>query len=805
MRLSKKLIILCLIVFVTAMTVRGQYLESNKDTKLPPPSMSYAIDRPDDMQWIHTAGDFEYYYRESIDVFAIYDTRNGYTWTTGLDMPFNPQIDAACDAIRLQDPRPSDEEILAVCIPKQTNLSAPFEAFAKSFLTAEYYDASNVVQRASSTSFQSLQTGTTSTLYQNDNDPSHFQLVVNFRITGNFPLQFNVTANIYLTEDGMRVVVKHEDITGPNADRIAAIVIAPYLGATGGRTISFNLEENDYPRIIEAVDNPLLPGYIVIPDGSGALMRFEDYPTTLSPYRGQVFGSDVNQQQFYENGETLFVPLKQPVMPIYGISHGHHQAAFIAYATEGAPFMEIVATPKSTGTGVKYYNAHARFIKTSVFWQVYNRSGSGYFTLPEQSYDYDIEMNFSFLSGDGSTDNYAADYVGMAKKYRDILLEQGVLTLQTETLSHMPIRLDFIMSDAMNSLVGNQTVVVTKIREVETILKELQQEGVDGINSGLYGYQTGGITLGDKDSPNWSRSIGSARAFEDTFKELKDLGIDVSLALDYARINDVQMTLTTRASKHLNGWYSRLLLMNNSGPVDVIFYARPSKVMEWMVKNYFSTRHLEALSYTYEGVTELLYSDYTKGEVDKNQVIDMYLSALSQIGQFTKINALSPNQYLWSIVDRFLQAPMYNSQFLVQTDTIPFLQLIINQTMEVYATYANFSFYTRSDMLRMIDYNTYPSFVLTNDPSFNLISTNSSNYYSTEYSLYKDLIIQMYNYMNDAFTPIMGSEWINRSVLAPGIILNTYDNGTSIIINYTEQLYTYLGQTVDPLDYLVLN
>jgi hypothetical protein len=148
---------------------------------------------------------------------------------------------------------------------------------------------------------------------------------------------------------------------------------------------------------------------------------------------------------------------------------------------------------------------------------------------------------------------------------------------------------------------------------------------------------------------------------------------------------------------------------------------------------------------------------------------------------------------------------MYNSQFLVQTDTIPFLQLIINQTMEVYATYANFSFYTRSDMLRMIDYNTYPSFVLTNDPSFNLISTNSSNYYSTEYSLYKDLIIQMYNYMNDAFTPIMGSEWINRSVLAPGIILNTYDNGTRIVINYTEQLYTYLGQTVDPLDYLVLN
>ncbi len=805
MRLSKKLIILSLVVFVTAMTVRGQYLESNKDTKLPPPSMSYAVDRPDDMELIHTAGDFEYYYRESIDVFAIYDTRNGYTWTTGLNMPFNPQIDDACEAIKDLDPRPTDEEILAVCIPKQVNLSAPFEAFAKAFLTAEYYDGSNAIQRASSTSFQSLQTGTTSTLYQNDNDASHFQLVVNFRITGNFPLQFNVTANIYLTEDGMRVVVKHEDITGPNADRIAAIVIAPYLGATGGRTISFNLEDNDYPRIVEAVDNPLLPGYIVVPDGSGALMRFEEYPTTLSAYRGQVFGSDVNQQQFHDNGETSFVPLKQPIMPIYGISHGHHQAAFIAYATEGSPFMEIVATPKSTGTGVKYYNAHARFVKTNIFWQVYNRLGDGYFTLPEKSYDYDIEMNFSFLAGDGSQDGYQADYVGMAKKYRDVLIEQGTLNIQDKTLSQMPIRLDFIMSDAMNSLVGNQNVVVTRINEVESILKELHQEGIQGINSGLYGYQSGGITLGDKHSPDWIRSIGSARAFESTFRELKELDIDVSLAMDYARINDEQMTLTSRASKHLNGWYSRLALMNNSGPVDIIFYARPTKVMEWMVKNYFSTRHLEALSYTYEGVSELLYSDYSRGEIDKYEVIDMYTSALSQIGQFTKINALTPNQYLWSMVDRFLQAPMYNSQFLVQTDTIPFLQMIIHGTMEIYATYANFSFYTIPDMLRMIDYNTYPSFVLTNDPSFNLISTNSSNYYSTEYSLYKDLIIDMYQFMNGAFSPVMGATWINRTVLAPGIILNTYDNGKHILINYTEEPYTHLGQTVDSLDYLVLN
>ncbi|TNF08439.1 MAG: hypothetical protein EP317_03110, partial [Bacillota bacterium] len=598
MRLTKKLFILIILAFVTTITVRAQYLESNKDTKMPPASMSYAVDKPDQMELLYEAGDYEFYYNESIDVFAIYDERNNYTWTTGLSMPFNSQIDDLCDEILDVDPRPSDEEILAVCVPKQTNLSAPFEAFAKSFLTVEYYDNSYGIVRASSTSFVTIQQATTSTLFRNDDDPSHFRLDVDYNIVGNFPVQFSVKVNIYFSAEGMRVEVKHEDITGLNANRIAAIIIAPYLGAVGGRVVNFNLENDRYLPLNQAVDNPLTPGYIMVPDGSGALMRFQEYPTTLAAYRGLVYGNDVNQQSLYENGESQFVPLKQPIMPVYGMAHGNRQAAYIAYATKGDSFMEIVATPKSTGTGVKYFNVHQRFVKNNVFWQIYNRSGSGYFTLPETLFDYDIELNFSFLAGDGTNDDYPADYVGMAKKYRDILVDQGKLTLNEETYEDMPMRLDFIMSDAMNSLVGYRDVVTTNIHQVEDILTVLKGEGVNSINSGLYGYQNGGITLGDKHQPNWSNAIGTAREFEKTFANLRAQDIDLSLALDYARINEEQMTLTGRASRHLNGWYSRLILMNDTGPVDVIFFATPQKVREWMVKNFFSTYHLNALSYT---------------------------------------------------------------------------------------------------------------------------------------------------------------------------------------------------------------
>ena len=51
--------------------------------------------------------------------------------------------------------------------------------------------------------------------------------------------------------------------------------------------------------------------------------------------------------------------------------------------------------------------------------------------------------------------------------------------------------------------------------------------------------------------------------------------------------------------------------------------------------------------------------------------------------------------------------------------------MVLNGTMEVYAPYANFSFYAQTDMLRMIDYNISPSFVLTQKPSYLLGSTTS--------------------------------------------------------------------------------
>lgn len=795
----KKRLIIIMMFFLFALTVQASYIESAKDTKMPPDTVTYVIDEPTDMQFLAEVGDFKYYYRDSRDVFAIYDKRNGYTWKTGLDIAGEDELKDACEILLEREVPPTEEEIDAVCLPFQDFMNTRFETFSNSLLTLEFYNESNNVNRTSST--HPTEVGT-STLMMVNNDPSHYRLEVPFYV-----IDVTIYVHVYLTAEGISLEIRDEEITGKDQYLISSLILTPLMGASGGSTISFNKETMQYGRVQDAVPTPQIPGYIFVPDGSGALIRFQDYETSIASYYGSIYGRDYSVDTYYDRVEPRFVPLKQPGLPIYGIAHGNRQAAFFAHSTEGSEHMELVVSPQNgVAPNRSAYNfAFARYNFNTLIYQVYNNAGEGYTTIMDDRPHYDIRQNYVFLAGDGSTDGYPADYVGMAKKYRDLLIDSDVLEEITEQKDDMPIRLDFIMADAMDSLIGTNDVVVTTIDQVKEILTKLQDDGINSINSGLYGYQKGGITLGDKDKPNFTNKIGSRRAFDQVITDLNTRGIDVSLALDYVTIYNEQMGLARRASKHANGWYIREYLRNEVGPVNERYFARPTLVADWILSHEKSTRSLGMTSFTYEGFTDMLYSDYAKKTTSTTEAMALYQESLKTIADNYKVNGVRPNQYLWPYIDRYLQAPMFTSQHLIETDTVPFLQMVLNQTMEVYAVYSNFSFYTDQDILRMIDYNVYPSFVLTHDPAYELISTNSSNFYSTEFSLYEEMIHDMYNKMNKAYEDVLNASWIDREVVMPGVIVNTYDNGVRIIINYTDELINFETYTVTAQSYRVLD
>lgn len=795
-KITAMVFVLLAIMGISIQFVPAAYLPTTRDTKLPPETVTYDLTTFDEYELLYETDTMCYYYREDRDIIAIFDKRNSYTWKTGIDAPYGADMTEAVAAAE------TEEEALAIAEPIEAWMSSTYLAIANSLITVEYYEA-DTVKTISSASRE----GVDSKLVTLNNNPATRRLDIDF-----YGLGVNVSVEITFHEDSITYEIPYENVSGVGKNKIASINITPFLGASGGKQRLFDTETGEYPNDQESfVEKYRVPGYILIPDGSGSLIRMNDNTSTFANYNGTVYGIDPASKAYYNEFLLDSVPLQEPTMPVFGIAHGDRQAAFVAYAEKSAEYMEIVVRPEQNMT---FYNwAYPRFRYNMSYFQIYNNRGEGFFQTMENGNQLDIVMTYSFLAGDGTNDDYPADYVGMAKKYRDHLLSAGELVDSLAADGDIPLRLDFIMSESKKGIISNEEVVMTTTEDIRDILTTLKNDfGLSNLNSGLIGWQKSGESLSKPYKSTTSKSVGSKKEFKKLLTDFAEQGIDISYSRDYIAINRSMMSFNGNATKHLNSWYvevdKEVILPYNA--IETVFgYATPKNSTKWMLKQFeYMKDHSESMTIT--GISNVLTSSYTRNGVETTaaEAIDLYREAMEKIKGSLKVNLEAPNQYLWKYTDRYLQSPVGSSQYLFETDTVPFLQLVLNGTMEMYAPYSNFSFYTQSDILRIIDYNLSPSFILSKEPSYLLADTISAHLYSTEYDQYEELICDIYGTVNEILSQVSGFEWLDRIVLMNGVILNSYQKDgqeKQVLINYTDAAYTYDSYTIAPLSAVVMN
>ncbi len=820
------LVVSLLCVLSLGVAVGAAFLNTNRDTRPAPDRVTSHLEKSNAYVLLCERGDYKYYFRDDRDIILIENTKSGYIWKTGVDIALPSQIEEAYDVVAgaKEDNDPSavkdyaeelgitPEQVRALANePKDSSFANDqYAAFANSLITIEYFTGegtSMTTTRVSSAAYD--EDDGTSGMEEEDSANGKYVLKCLFNIEDK---ELGVNVHITFGEDGnIQYDIPYEEITGDATGLISNIVITPFLGTSGGATLAYDKKAEDWVKL---TGKKVTPGYALIPDGSGALVRFTENIAKFSSYTGSVYGQDPSIQSVYYSSMSDVVPLKNPTMPVFGISHGDGtQAAFVAYADSGDEYMSINATPASTAEGeMRYTYAYPAFKFNSAFYQVINQAGESYRKIQDNPNKYDISMTYQFLSGDGSDGKPSADYAGMAKAYRQHLIDNGTLTEMQEKGENIPIRIDFLMSDSKKGVFSTQEVVVTTADDVRNILNKLVDDGVKNINSGIIGWQSGGQTLSKPNSTHFSANIGKKSDFEDLMAEFQKKNIDISFSREFTTINEDMVGYYGTAAKHMNTQY---LEVNKSGvlpenvPVTEYGYATPKKTAQWISDLYEDLGDLSK-SFTIEGASNVLVSSYSSDGVDStvSQAIKMYQTEIEKIKKAgTKVNLVNPNQYLWKYTDRYLQSPVGTSQYVYETDTVPFLQMVLYGTMEVYAPYANFSFYSQTDMLRMIDYNISPSFVLTKEPSYLLAATTSSDYYSTEFEQYEELVQTIYNTVNTPLSQVIGYQWDGRKVLQDGIICNNYSKDgskRSIVINYTEEEVTVGGTTVAPMSAQVL-
>ena len=104
--------------------------------------------------------------------------------------------------------------------------------------------------------------------------------------------------------------------------------------------------------------------------------------------------------------------------------------------------------------------------------------------------------------------------------------------------------------------------------------------------------------------------------------------------------------------------------------------------------------------------------------------------------------------------------------------------------MPLYSSAVNLN-YTGDDLiLRLTDYNVYPTFLLTEKDATELYGTNSSGVFTSSYSIWKDTVKEVYSRVNGVLSQVAGSAMVKRYEAADGVFVTEYSNGKKVVVNY---------------------
>jgi hypothetical protein len=573
-----------------------------------------------------------------------------------------------------------------------------------------------------------------------------------------------ILLRVRFLSSGIKIEIPNDSIIEESRYKLANISVYPYFGAV--------LEDS-------------VPGYMFVPDGVGALVGYKKADASIiSNYKKEIFGRNIsynteaNLNKFNEDGARIYAP-------VFGFVHGINQNAIFGNILNGSQYANLNIS--YAGRINNYNSVYAQFVFRRTYLQPVDMAGNTIALYQTDRHNYDISINYSSLGGSD------ANYVGMAKEYRKFLEDTNAITNKDSLATDIPLKIETIGIVKAVGELFSKSIKMTSISEFNEIISDFNRSGIENIVAYYSGYTSNGVNWSSPNFYKLSRKIGRKADVEklrQLVRELYFIGeyqLASTKSSGYNTYNDLAKKINQQIYEYVEKDSSNYLLKHKK-TVDVLNKSL-SKLSEYGVSGIASNM-----------LGRLSFQDFDSG-VNLIDSARIYNEALKTTD--LRVSLADANSYLWESMDAYYEFPMYSSQYLQFSNTVPFIPIVLSGSMDLFATNANFYAYARDELLRLIDFGVYPSFLVTNESSKKLEDTSLVNIYSSRYADLKDSVLVYYDFTNQALKHVQNSKIVNREVLRDGVVLITYDNDISILVNYLHYEFEYLGRIVKEKNYLV--
>lgn len=539
-------------------------------------------------------------------------------------------------------------------------------------------------------------------------------------------------------------------------------------------------------------------GYFVIPDGSGALVRFNNNRTMLTnAYNQKVYGPDVTAVPTSKGAVT-----EQIYLPVYGIVKEDNAMMVVAAKGDTNASLSVKASKQSkTSYNICNFSFTLRGTDTC-YLPGNNHQEITVFEKGGIKSD-DVELRYYPITKKN------ADYVDVAECYRNYLInEQGVKAKTSAGSS--PLYVDFYGGALKKKPVLGIPVTMktsfTDYSQAEDILRQLNDSGVDQMVVSYKNWTSDGIkNKVDTDAkPSWT--LGGKKDFKKLVSYMDDNDIEFyPVSDDRTFYSGNGYYSFTDTAVRITGNYSRIVSYDRAYGIPDGF----KKNMSLLSPSYFNDVFGEAAgNYSDAGLdgisvsdlTTRLYGDYGRKSVSRydamKELTESYEKLDDKLGN--GMLADGANAYALPYVSRITGVPMTSSRFDVFDEDIPFYQIVMHGLIPYSTAAVNGDAEPEKMLLMAAATGSDLSFDMIYEAANELKDTEFDIYYYAHYSSWIDTAAEEYKLISPILSDVSDSFIVSHKKEDGGnIVTSTYSNGSVIKVDFDERTIEHNGRLFD--------
>ncbi|MBQ3161444.1 MAG: hypothetical protein IJC04_04880 [Oscillospiraceae bacterium] len=547
---------------------------------------------------------------------------------------------------------------------------------------------------------------------------------------------------------------------------------------------------------------PTEKGYYVVPDGSGAIINFNNGKMNYKTYKGEVYGRNITPVETTKPAVTQNVYL-----PMYGIVKGN--SGMMVVADKGdtcATINAYVTGQEKTSYNACYFDFEIRTDDEYLMGgdanplAVYEKRG---ILVPE------VEVRYYPVSNADKSD---INYVDIADSYRNYLTKNQGVT-KSAAADKSALYIDFYGAVMKQETVLGFPVMMqhetTSFEEAKTILEKLKELGVDDMVVNYNQWTTADIKEKVADKAKPASKLGGNKDFKELKKYAEENGIALYPGVDNLTFESGNgyFTMTDTAIRVSNA-YSRQIEYDLAHGVENQFYDAISLLSPRKYEKMFNNL---AKSYSKAGIsnislgsaTTVIYGDYGRKSVSREMFkynLQTYLEELK--GSVGSILADGANAYVLKYVDHISNVPLNSSKFDVFDQEIPFYQIVMSGLKPVSTTAVNGDAQVADLVLRALATGTNLRFDLVAESADELKDTRYDKYYYANYEYWLEDAAACYKFAEEVLSKTAGSTITEYNILSDTKIETVYENGTKTVVDLEARTVEVNGKTTSIYDYI---